>query len=391
MQLQPERKRFLIASIVPQRLSDEEAFQDIKEVKDLVDAFGGEVVEYVIQRREVHDKGNYVGAGKVAEIGDLVKAQKIAVVVLNAMVKPGQLFDIKKELSKRNAHIEVWDRVDLILQIFSQHAATAEARLQIEIAAMRHMGPRIYGMGYVLSRQGGSIGTRGIGETNTELMKRHWREQMKKAHDKLEKLAKERERQLERRRKVGLQTISLVGYTNAGKTSLYNLLTKKQKLAEDVLFATLDSNVGRLFLPQSKKQILVSDTIGFIRNLPTQLIEAFRSTLMESMNADVLLHVIDSADADKERKIAAVEDVLDDLHARSKRTLYVFNKIDALTKEDKQRLQEQYAYLNPVFVSVKTGEGIEGLISTIEQTLQKPLDNLHQHEDHLKAEPSLSQ
>lgn len=390
MQMQHEKKRFLIASIIPQRLSDEEAFQDIKEVKELVDAYGGEVIDYVIQRREVHDKGNYLGTGKVREIAGLIKTKKINVVVLNALVKPGQLFDIKSELSKQNPQIEVWDRVDLILQIFSLHAATAEARLQIEIAAMRHMGPRIYGMGYVLSRQGGSIGTRGVGETNTELMKRHWREQMKKAQDKLRKLATERERQLERRRKVGLKTISLVGYTNAGKTSLYNLLTKKQKLAEDVLFATLDSNVGRLFLPESKNQVLVSDTIGFIRNLPTRLIDAFRSTLMESMNADALLHVVDASDTDMERKIQAVEDILHDLHADKKKQLFVFNKIDALSKDTKHRLQDHYAYLNPHYISVQTGEGIDTLIAAIESTLQQALENHEHRSDRPIPEVSLS-
>lgn len=359
---------FIVASIVPQRLSDEEAFQDIKEVKELVDAYGGQVVDYVIQRREVHDKGNYLGTGKVAEVASLIKEKKVSVVVLNALVKPGQLFDIKKELSKQSPHIEVWDRIDLILHIFSQHAATAEARLQIELAAMRHMGPRIYGMGYVLSRQGGSIGTRGIGETNTELMKRHWREQMKKTQDKLKKLAKERERQLERRRKIGLQTISLVGCTNAGKTSLYNLLTKKQKLAEDVLFATLDSNVGRLFLPQSKKQVLVSDTIGFIRSLPARLIEAFKSTLMESVNADLLLHIIDCADEDRERKIKAVEQILLDLGVGNKKLLYVFNKIDALTETEKKVLCQTYPHAQ--CISVKTGEGIDQLLRTIEHELK---------------------
>lgn len=368
------QQRFIVASIVPQRLSDEEAFQDIKEVKELVDAYGEQVVDYVIQRREVHDKGNYLGTGKVAEVASLIKEKKVSVVVLNALVKPGQLFDIKKALSKQSPHIEVWDRIDLILHIFSQHAATAEARLQIELAAMRHMGPRIYGMGYVLSRQGGSIGTRGIGETNTELMKRHWREQMKKTQDKLKKLAKERERQLERRRKIGLQTISLVGYTNAGKTSLYNLLTKKQKLAEDVLFATLDSNVGRLFLPQSKKQVLVSDTIGFIRSLPARLIEAFKSTLMESVNADLLLHIIDCADEDRERKIKAVEQILSDLGVGNKKLLYVFNKIDALTEAEKKVLCQTYPHAQ--CISVKTGEGIDQLLRTIEHALKTESKNI---------------
>ena len=157
------------------------------------------------------------------EAKELISRERIDIVVLNGLIKPGQLYEMKMFFMKAKRSIEIWDRVDLILQIFSKHADTAESRLQIELAAMRHMGPRIYGMGMELSRQTGGIGARGIGETNTERMKRHWREQMKQTRDKLEKLARDRERQLERRKRVGLSTVSLVGYTNAGKTSLFNV------------------------------------------------------------------------------------------------------------------------------------------------------------------------
>jgi GTP-binding protein HflX len=385
MQQEEQQKKFLIASIIPQRLSEEDAFRDIKEVRDLVDAYGGKVVNYVLQHRETHDKGMYLGSGKLEEIAELVKEQKIAVVVLNAMVKAGQIFDIKQLLHKSNPDIEVWDRVDLILQIFSQHAATAEAKLQIELAAMRHMGPRIYGMGYILSRQGGSIGTRGIGETNTELMKRHWRDQMKKVQDKLTKLSDERERQLQRRQKAGLQTVSIIGYTNAGKTSLYNRLSRKHKLTQNVLFATLDSNASKLFLPRQKKEIVLTDTIGFIRNLPTRLIDAFRSTLMESMHADLLLHVIDISDPDMERKITAVEEVLSDLKAGNKKQLYIFNKIDAPHAVTKDELKEKYTYAHPQFISVTMDAGIDQLLRTIEDELEQ------QEESTLEPLPQLTQ
>lgn len=364
-----KQEQFLIASIIPHSISDNEAFKELKELKELVDAYGGKVVEFVIQRREVHDKGHYLGKGKVEEIAQYARHTHIDVVVLNAIVKPGHIYDMKNYLSKINSKIQVWDRIDLILEIFSKHAHTTESRLQIELAAMRHMGPRIYGMGHVLSRQGGSIGTRGIGETNTELMKRHWRGQMKKVQDKLKKLTHDRKRQLERRRKMGLQTVSIVGYTNAGKTSLYNLLTKKKNRVENSLFATLDASVGRMKLPYSKKEVLVSDTIGFIRNLPTTLIDAFNSTLLESIHSDVLLHVIDSSDDDIKRKIITVQNILKELNVYHKETIYIFNKIDSISKEKCHELQQQYSVYSPVFISTKTGEGIDILCRLIEEIL----------------------
>ncbi len=359
--------RFLIASIIPRTLSEQEAFYDIKELRDLVDSYEGKVVEYVIQHREVHDKGLYLGSGKIEEIAALVKEQSINIVVLNAIVKPGHIFDIKKTLERANPKIEVWDRVDLILHIFSRHANTTEARLQIELAAMRHMGPRIYGLGYVLSRQGGSIGTRGIGETNTELMKRHWRSQIKKVEEKLKKQAYTREHQMERRRRVGINTISIVGYTNAGKTSLFNILTNKSQFVKNALFATLDSHVGKFILPNSSQEFIISDTIGFIHNLPATLIDAFRSTLMESVYADLLIQVIDATDPDLARKLQTVSHVLHELNIMDKPKILVFNKIDMLTNEQLQNLKKDFSDYHPLFISVKNKNGIKLLRESIGQ------------------------
>lgn len=341
-------------------------FQELSELKSLVTSYGGEVADVLLQRREIHDKGLYIGKGKIDEAADLIKRKHIQIVVLNGIIKPGHLFDLKAKFYPLNNKIEVWDKSDLILEIFALHAKTAEAKLQIELAAMRHMGPRIYGMGMVLSRQTGGIGGRGIGETNTELMRRHWQEQMKKTQDRLDKLALGRQRQLERRSKNGVLTASIIGYTNAGKTSLFNLLTGKKKYTRDELFATLDSTVGKVFLPDMRREILVSDTIGFLRHLPTQLIDAFKSTLLESIHADLLLHVIDASDPDYEAKIAVVETILEELAIRHTPRLYVFNKIDATDTATCEQLAERYEQFSPQFISVKQGEGVDKLLTAME-------------------------
>jgi GTPase len=299
----------------------------------------------------------------------MIESKKIDVVVLNGIVVAGQIYDMTTEFSKVNVSIEVWDRVDLILKIFARHANTAEAKLQIELAAMRHMGPRIFGMGMELSRQGGGIGTRGIGETNTELMKRHWRKEMKNSRERLKKITRNKEEQIERRRAQGIKTVSLIGYTNAGKTSLFNTLTHKNKLQEDKLFATLESYTGPLFLPKLNRQVLVSDTIGFIRDLPPVLIDAFHSTLLESIHADVLLHVIDISDKDYLKKIEVVEQTLKGLNLQDKNIIYVFNKIDKLESGNIQPTFNKLKQFNPQYVSAYTRSGVNELIQSISFSL----------------------
>ena len=366
----PHTKRFLLVGLPKPGTTKEAIMKDLQELWSLVGALGNtQIVDAVVQRSENPDGATYIGPGKVLEVADKVKEEKIDVIVINGIAKPGQLHNLKKKLFDANNHIEVWDRVDLILYIFSRHAKTAEAKLQIELAQMRHMGPRIYGMGKVLSNQSAGIGTVGIGETNTELMKRHWANAMKKVQDQLKKLAADRERQLSHRKRIGLTTISIVGYTNAGKTSLFNTLTGKDKLAENLLFATLDSAVGKIYLPTLQKEILVTDTIGFIKNLPPKLIEAFKSTLMESIHADLLMHVIDASDPDMEKKIIVVERILEDLGIDNKNRIYVFNKLDAADGINISDIREKYFLFNPLFISVKQDEGIDTVKDAIESYL----------------------
>lgn len=366
-----KKKRFLVLDVIPPNVFKDEAEKNLKEMMSLIDTYGGATVVQIIQRRATPDGHTYIGKGKAIEVTEIVGEQKIDVVVLNDVVKSGQLFNLTEMFWKVNHQIEVWDRVDLILHIFDKHAHTAEAKLQIELAKMRHMGPRMYGLGgTVLSRQGGGIGTRGIGETNVELMKRHWRGEMKKVEIELERHQTERQRQIDRRKEVGLETVSIVGYTNAGKSTLFNLLTKKKKKAANVLFATLDATVGKVWMHGLNKEILFSDTIGFIQNLPPKLIKAFKSTLMEAQDAELLLHVIDASDVKMDEKIRVVEDILEQLDMADKKVLYVFNKIDMLTKPELVSLLERFDEKGPVLISAEELVGLDYLQEKIEAALR---------------------
>lgn len=357
--------------VINPRADKERSVNVGEELESLIATLGGEIVDRVIQKLDNPDNATYIGKGKVGEVVEKVKETHVDVVVLNAMAKPRQIHALKTALQTANPLIDVWDRVDLILHIFDKHATTTEAKLQIELARITYMGPRIRGMGNVLSRQGGGIGTLGVGETNTELMQRHWRSERKKIADQLEKINKNREQQLERRKRSGYKTVSIVGYTNAGKSSLFNFLTGKNMLVENALFATLDSTVGKLYLASLQQEVLITDTIGFIRNLPPRLIKAFKSTLMESLHADILLHVIDLSDSEFAMKIDTVNDILRDLGKNNDDAIYVFNKIDAVQDINREEILETYGQYQPQFISVKTGEGVDALQELIAKRLEE--------------------
>ena len=361
--------RFMLIGLVPRFEAKEKTLANFEEVQSLVHTFGGTVYAAIAQNSARADSSTYIGTGKTREVAKTIVKEKIDIIVINDSVKPSQLYTLKKIFEQSKPDILIWDRIDLILHIFKKHASTALAKLQIKLADIRHMGPQLYGMGLALSQQGGGIGTRGVGETNTEIMKRHWKHEIRNVEKKLDKLTLSQRQQMNRRQKTGLLTISIIGYTNAGKTTLFNTLAKKSNPVKNVLFTTLDSSVGKFYLPEIGHVELLSDTIGFIKDLPPQLIEAFKSTLMETANADLLLHVIDISDPFIKDKITVVEQILRNLGIETKKQIYIFNKIDIAKKVNRIDLEKQYRAFHPQFISAKNKAGISPLIEAIEKEL----------------------
>ncbi len=353
----------LLIDIVPPHLPHEECVHRMVEAENLVQTYGGIVLLKTVQKRMTPHYRTYIGPGKAEELRQDAKIHDANIVIVNNELKPGQVWNLKEMYQKDQ--IQVWDRVDLILKIFQKHASTKEAKLEIELASIRHMGPRIFGMGMELSRQGGGIGTRGLGETNTEIMRRHLKEQERKVKKDLDKCMKERKLQRDSRKRRNFPTISIIGYTNAGKSTLLNALTNKGAYAADELFATLDTRIGKVWLPTLEREVLLTDTIGFIQDLPHMLINSFRATLDETIHADLLLHVMDAGDERIEKKMEVVEEVLEELEAYDKPTIFVFNKIDTVDANHLAMLKEEFAVFDPVFVSARKGEGMDALKNAI--------------------------
>ncbi len=363
------KPRAILIDVVPPRTDPKIAERRLLELESLTDTFGGIVVVKLLQKKDSPNYRTYIGPGKIDELITLAKAEKATLIVVNNLLKPRQMYELNQKL--RPHKLVAWDRVDLILKIFQQHAKTVEAKLQIKLAAIDHMGPRIFGMGMEMMQQVGGVGVRGgQGETNTELMKRHLTKEAEHVKKELEKIGRTRKLHRDRRARLGLQTVSIVGYTNAGKSSLLNALTRKGAYVADALFATLDTRVGKILIPRSAEKeeavpeitpVLASDTIGFIQDLPPQLIQAFRSTLDETVAADLLLHVIDVSDTYMSEKIEEVEGVLAQLELEHAQAIYVFNKMDRVKRIAKATLLKKYKEKTPVFVSAVTGDGLEDL------------------------------
>jgi GTP-binding protein HflX len=329
------------------------------EFRELVESAGGQVVAQVLQRRSKPDAATLIGAGKVEEIAGIAAANHADLVVFDHDLSPTQLRNLESQLP-----CLVLDRTQLILDIFARHARTREGQLQVELAQLEYMLPRLTGRGKAMSQLGGGIGTRGPGETQLETDRRRIQRRLVHLRGELDSVKKIRRQQRQRREAVPVPTVALVGYTNAGKSTLFNRLTGAGVLASSRMFATLDPKLRALELP-SRRRILLSDTVGFIRNLPHTLVTSFRATLEEVERAEVLLHIRDASSAYGEEQKAQVEKVLDELEVLDKPRIEVLNKIDLLTPEERAGLGTR----GIVTVSAQSGEGIDGLLAAIDEAL----------------------
>ena len=333
-------------------VSATEAESSLAELALLTDTAGADVTETAIQRRSEPDPATYIGKGKATELAELAEMLDVDLVVFDVELTPAQQRNLEK-LFKR----DVVDRVALILDIFAQHAHSRAGLLQVELAALRYRLPRLRGRGTQLSRQGAGIGTRfGGGEAKLELDRRRILARIAKLERELGDLGRSRETQRKARRRHQTLLVALVGYTNAGKSTLLNRLTGAEVLVEDRLFSTLDATVRQLALPGGET-VLLSDTVGFVRKLPHQLVESFRSTLEEVVDADLLLHVVDASSPEADRQIAAVRAVLTEIDAAEVPELLVANKVDVAAPA----LVAELTGRGAVPVSAVTGEGVDKL------------------------------
>ena len=334
-----------------------DAEHSLEELAGLADAAHAQVVLRVLQERPKPDAATFLGSGKVELLARAAEEAEVDVVIFDNELSPAQLRELQKRLDRK-----VVDRTQLILDIFARRARTREGKLQVELAQLKYLLPRLVGAGMEMSRLGGGIGTRGPGETKLEADRRRIRVRIHALQQEIDTVRKRRSQLRERRKKTEVPTVALVGYTNAGKTTLFNRLTKADAVASNALFVTLDPLVRTVRLPDNR-ELRLSDTVGFIDRLPHALVAAFRATLEETAEADLALHVIDASSPERERHMAAVTRVLEEVGAMAVPRVDVFNKVDRLTPDERRRLGE--ADPASVLISAATGAGIDDLLGTI--------------------------
>ncbi len=340
--------------------SAEEAESSLDELEELAKTAGAKTVGKLIQVRDSFHSATYIGTGKVDEVRELAEQLSATGIICDDELTPAQLRNLEDKLP-----VKVMDRTMVILDIFAVHASSSEGKLQVEMAQLKYRLTRLAGFGSAMSRLGGGIGTRGPGEKKIETDRRLIRDRITKLSNDLKEVSSHRERLRTRRREDAAPTVALVGYTNAGKSTLLNKLTDAGVLSEDKLFATLDPTTRALRLPNGEK-VLLTDTVGFIRKLPHNLIEAFRSTLDEARYADILVHVVDSANPDMDRQIETVYRTLEKLEAGDKPVITVFNKCDMHGSFSGLR---DFKAQKSICISAKTGEGLDAFEEALQEII----------------------
>ena len=341
-----------------------EAENSLHELAALAETAGSEVLDGLLQRRANPDPATFIGKGKAEELRDVVKATGADTVIADAELAPSQrraLEDVVK--------VKVVDRTAVILDIFAQHAKSREGKAQVELAQLQYMLPRLRGWGEALSRQAGGIGSRGPGETKIEMDRRRINTRISKLKTQIKEMKPAREAKRANRNRTEIPAVAIAGYTNAGKSSLLNRITKAGVLVENALFATLDPTVRQTKTPDGR-EFTIADTVGFVRNLPHQLVEAFRSTLEEISDASLIVHVVDASHPDPSGQISTVRGVISDVGAHDVPELIVFNKIDLV--DETTRLALRGMEPGSVEVSARSGEGIQELLAVIEARLPRP-------------------
>ncbi len=356
------RERAALVGLALRRSKKHDAERSVEELGGLAEAAGATVVLTIIQERPTPDPATFIGSGKLDELASECTRFAVDVVIFDNELTPAQLRQIEERVDRK-----VIDRTQLILDIFARRARTREGKWQVELAQLKYLLPRLAGSGTALSRLGGGIGTRGPGETKLETDRRRIRQRIHAISQEIDSIRKRRRHSRARRQKASVPLVALVGYTNAGKTTLFNLLTKESAEASDALFVTLDPLVRQVSLPD-KRQLLMSDTVGFIDRLPHTLVAAFRATLEQVAEADLVLHVIDTASPDRDRHIAAVRRVLEEVGAAKVATVDVFNKCDLVEAGEVNRLQRGFP--EALCISALKNKGRKDMIDAIAEKLE---------------------
>ncbi len=354
-------EKAILAGLNADVFSPEETATDasLDELEALLETAGGECAAKLLQNRHAPDPHSFIGEGKAEELCELLESTEANMVVFDNDLSPSQIRALEDITG-----VTVLDRSALILDIFAQRAKTKEGRLQVELAQYKYLLPKLSGMGKSMSRLGGGIGTRGPGETKLETDRRHIRARMQKLEEELRQVRQVRQVQRRQRQKNSVPVVAIVGYTNAGKSTLLNLLTDAGIPANNRLFDTLDTTTRQLAVSDTLT-VLLSDTVGFISKLPHHLVEAFKATLEELAYADVLLHVIDASDPERDAHIRVVEKLIAELAGQTVPVIECYNKCDLVAQDDLPRVSDA------VFISAKNGEGIDDLLKALENTLDR--------------------